>query len=229
MKLSIFLVDDHETVRKSILSTLTLFDDIVVIGEASNGLDAVNWINAAPTKPDVILMDVNMPMMDGVEATRQIKNKHPQIRIIALSLLTESHYVNSILESGAEGYLLKSTGPKELYDVVRANNKRIDQQAPPKLEPPVFNTPATQVNDVLVNKSKYEHSRLLLELNNKQKEILLFLSQDFDHQTIAKKLMLEPDAYNFLMSDILAKFNLQSSDELLDIVKQKDIMEYLNK
>jgi DNA-binding NarL/FixJ family response regulator len=109
----VLLVDDHALLRKGLRSVLEEHRDLQVIGEASNGLEAVHY--ARTLQPHVIIMDISMPYMDGVQATRLIKEEHPQILIIGLSVIETTMMRDALLEAGAVGYLHKDQAAEDLY------------------------------------------------------------------------------------------------------------------
>jgi len=116
-RLRVMLVDDHALVRTSVASLLATCPDIQVVGEAEDGLQAVG--KAAELMPDLILMDIQMPTMDGLEAARRIKAAHPSLKIIMLTVVEEERTLSEALKAGAEGYLLKSMDPDEFLAKVR--------------------------------------------------------------------------------------------------------------
>ena len=114
----VLLVDDHEVIRRGLSVSLLAFDDIEVVGEAATGVEAVRL--CAELQPDVILMDLMMPEMNGVEAAEAICRRHPQTQIIALTSYKEEALVESVLKAGAIGYLLKNVSLDELAGAIRA-------------------------------------------------------------------------------------------------------------
>ncbi len=114
----IIVADDHQIVRHGIVSLLSLNDALQVVAEASDGRSAVDQTLALD--PDVVLMDISMPEMNGLVATRQIKTKKPRVKVLVLSAYDNPEYVEEILQSGASGYLLKNTSPEELYAAIEA-------------------------------------------------------------------------------------------------------------
>ena len=130
----LLLVDDHTVVRQGLKMVLSLEPDLLVVGEAANGQEAVTQV---PTlKPDVVLMDLLMPVMDGVKAIRVIKKEHPDVEVVALTSVLEDRLVIDAVEAGAAGYLLKETGPEGLIDAIRAAARgevRLDPKAQRRL------------------------------------------------------------------------------------------------
>jgi DNA-binding NarL/FixJ family response regulator len=113
----VFLVDDHHIVRSGLHLLLSAQPDLQIVGEASNGLDLLAQLPTIPT--DVVLLDVNMPGMDGPETARQLRVQYPDIRVLALSMLDKENYIFQMLDAGAQGYLLKSSGVDEIITGVR--------------------------------------------------------------------------------------------------------------
>ncbi|GAH83197.1 unnamed protein product, partial [marine sediment metagenome] len=113
----VLVVDDHRIVREGIRSLMEEVEDIEVVGEASNGFESIDLVESLV--PDVVLMDLVMPQMDGLEATRQITEKHPEIRILVLTSFITDDKVFPAIKAGAMGYLLKDTGSNELIDAIR--------------------------------------------------------------------------------------------------------------
>jgi DNA-binding NarL/FixJ family response regulator len=114
--INIFLVDDHEFFRNGLCVAINRFDNMQVIGEANNGEEFLKKISN--NVPDIVLMDIKMPTIDGIEATKQAINKYPDIKIIALSMFGEEEYLESMLEAGAKSFLIKNIGKEELFNAL---------------------------------------------------------------------------------------------------------------
>ena len=117
MKIKVLLVDDHDIVRTGIKMVVEKMADIKIVGEATNGQQAIDM--ALDLKPDVVLMDVNMPRISGLEATRKITQSDPYIRIIILTIHAQNPYPNQLLDAGATGYLTKGCAADELEKAIR--------------------------------------------------------------------------------------------------------------
>ena len=126
--IEVLIVDDHPMIRHGIKTMLLTFDDISVVGEAGNGLEAL--ARCQETTPDVILMDVVMPGMNGVETTRAVLERYPQVKIIVLTSFPDQDLVQEALEAGAIGYLLKDTPIDTLGDAIRSANAGHSTLAP---------------------------------------------------------------------------------------------------
>ena len=117
-KLRALVADDHALVREEVVSILNTSPDVEVIGEAADGAEAARI--AMETRPDLVILDVSMPRLNGAQAARRIRSALPQTRILALSMHEEKEYVSSMLDAGASGYILKDAAPYELLVAVRA-------------------------------------------------------------------------------------------------------------
>ena len=117
-KATVLLVDDHVVVRQGLKALLADEPDIEVIGEASNGREALDRL--AELAPDVILMDISMPGLNGIEATRQIQQRYPDVRVVVLSMHANEEYVFQVLQAGASGYVLKQSDSLEVLTAIRA-------------------------------------------------------------------------------------------------------------
>lgn len=117
-KIKVLVADDHTIVRKGLCSLLSGEDDIVVIGEARDGKEVIRKVDAL--SPDVIVMDINMPLLNGIEATRTIKKGHPSMGIIILTMYADEGYVHEAILAGASGFLVKNTIPQDLCSAIRA-------------------------------------------------------------------------------------------------------------
>ena len=114
----VVVVDDHQIVRDGLVALLGNLDDVEVVGSAADGLDALHVV--AETEPDVVVMDIQMPQLDGIEATRFITGKHPGVRVVMLTMNEDDETILAALRAGASGYLLKGSGAEEVQTAIRA-------------------------------------------------------------------------------------------------------------
>lgn len=177
--IKILLVDDQTMFRQGLASLLRLEEDFEIVGEASNGEDS--RVLSARLQPDVILMDMRMPVCNGVEATRQILQQFPWIRILVLTTFDEDEYVFQSLEMGALGYLLKSTPAKQVAIAIRNVHQGYSQLGP-TIAPKVF----SQVK-AAVTTPKVDPKRLF---NSRELEILKLLGKGYSNREIAAALHL---------------------------------------
>ncbi len=189
----VLLVDDHTVVRQGLRMVLSLEPDLEVVGEAADGREAVE--QAAALRPQVVLMDLLMPVMTGVEATREIKTRHPDIEVVALTSVLEDRLVIDAVEAGAAGYLLKETGPETLFEAIRAASRgevRLDPKAQKRLI------------------SEVRTPEMRESLTARETDTLRLLAKGLTNRDIAGELGIAEVTVKTHVSSILSKLNLQS-------------------
>ncbi|MGV3005981.1 response regulator transcription factor [Streptococcus pluranimalium] len=197
--LSVLLVDDHEMVRMGLKSFLNLQQDITVIGEAGNGQEGIS--KALDLRPDVIVMDLVMPEMDGVEATLQILKEWPEAKILVLTSYLDNEKIYPVIQAGAKGYMLKTSNAPEILNAIR---KVAEGQL--AIE--------TEVEQKM--KLQDEHPALHEDLTARERDILYLLAKGYDNQTIADELFISLKTVKTHVSNILAK--LQVDDRTQAVV-----------
>ncbi|MBM4459123.1 MAG: response regulator transcription factor [Chloroflexi bacterium] len=193
----ILIVDDHAIVRKGLAALLATEPDIQVLGEASNGADAV--AQAQALRPDVILMDLVMPKMDGIEATRAITAQQPGVRVLVLTSFAADDKVFPAIKAGALGYLLKDTGPTELLHAIRQVHR-----GQPSLEPVI----ASKVLFELAHPGRSQPAAD--PLTEREVEVLRLVAQGLSNREMAEKLVITEMTVSTHVSNILAKLHLAS-------------------
>lgn len=194
----ILLVDDHPVVRKGIAAMLETVNDMEVAGEAGDGLQAVDM--AVQLKPDVILMDLVMPRMDGVEAIRQILARDPNARILVLTSFASDDKVLASINAGATGYLLKDSDPDDLVRAIQQVHR-----GESSLHPAVARILLNELN-----KPAQHETKQVDELTDRELEVLSFIAKGLSNQEIAEKLVISRATVHSHVSKILAKLNLDS-------------------
>jgi DNA-binding NarL/FixJ family response regulator len=196
----VFLVDDHRVVRSGVSAYLLQVEDIDVIGEAADGrqaLDAIAVLEPAGGLPDVVLMDLVMPRMDGVTATRLIKQRWPAVEIVAVTSFVEEDKVRGVLEAGAAGYLLKDADADQLAAAIRdALDGRMH------LDPVVAR--------LLADSTRRRARQSAHVLTPRQTEVLILIAQGSSNQQIAETLKLSERTARTHVSDILDRLGLVS-------------------
>ena len=202
-KIRILIADDHAVVREGTRRVLEQESDMEVVGEAGDGEEAVNL--ATSLKPDVAIMDISMPKMDGIEATRLIKAACPSISVLALSAYDDDQFVFSLLEAGAAGYLLKSVRSRELLDAIRAV-----YSGESVLHPSI----ARKVLNRFVSASgKPEGKEPLGMLSDREMEVLKLAAKGLSNQDIAEKLCLSIRTVQGHLGHIFNKLQVGSRTE----------------
>lgn len=192
--INVLLVDDHEMVRLGVSSYLSIQEDIEVIGEAENG--KIGYEKALSLRPDVILMDLVMDEMDGIEATKAILADWPEAKIIIVTSFIDDEKVYPAIEAGAAGYLLKTSTAHEIADAIRAT-----QRGERVLEPEV----TTKMMDRLTNRTPILHD----DLTNREKEVLLLTAEGKSNQEIADELFITLKTVKTHVSNILSKLEVE--------------------
>lgn len=191
----ILLVDDQYLVREGLRSLLQAKPDIEVIGEAENGKVAVE--QALSLQPDVVLMDVRMPVMDGVAATRALHQQVPEIKVLVLTTFDDDEYVAQAMRSGAKGYLLKDTPSQELAEAIRAVDKGYTQLGPGLLEKVMITTVAVKPPPELA------------QLTPREQEVLQLIATGYSNREIAKVLYISERTVKNHVNSILSRLNLR--------------------
>lgn len=196
----IIIIDDHEIVRRGLRGFLEISEGIEVVGEGSDGKQALDLVETL--QPDVVLMDLIMPGMNGVEATRSIMTKYPESRILILSSFGDDNYLFPVLEAGAAGYVLKDIAPDELVEAIRdvhAGKTRINPDLASKLVDRV-RYQAAAVPDSIGPSD---------DLTDRELEVLTCICDGQSNKEIADTLSISPMTVKTHISKILAKLGLQ--------------------
>ncbi len=199
-KIRILLADDHAVVRQGFRLILSGQTDMEIVGEAGDGNQAVE--QAEKLKPDVVVMDVAMPNLNGIEATRRLAAAAPHTRVLALSMHKDSVYVREILRAGAKGYLLKDSIDRDLLEAVRAVAKG-----------EAYLSPAI-ADSVLTDYRKHVTDPLDL-LTNREREVLQLIAEGKTNKDIAQALNLSVYTVDAHRGRIMEKLNLHSTGELV--------------
>lgn len=201
----LLIVDDQAIIRYGLKSLLEIQSDFTVIGDAGNGKEALSLIDALQQKselPDVVLLDVRMPIMDGVATTKELTQHYPEIKILILTTFDDDEYISQAMNYGAKGYLLKDTAPEDLAMAIYAVNKDHTHLGPglfEKMSRRRASIPAT--NPSLASR--------LAELSPREKEVLNLIAQGANNREIADRLYISDKTVKNHVTSILSKLNLR--------------------
>ncbi len=204
----VMLVDDHTMVRRGLATFLMVFDDLKLVGEAENGVEAIQL--CGEILPDVVLMDMVMPGMDGVRATRAIHEQFPSVQVLALTSFKEGDLVKNALEAGAIGYLLKDVSADELARAIRAAHSgraTLSPEAAQALVQTANQTPAPG-----------------LDLTEREREVLALMVEGLNNTQIAGRLTISPSTVKSHVSNILSKFGVASRTEAVTLALRHGIV-----
>ena len=204
-KIRVLIADDHQVVRQGLLTFLELQPDIVVVGEAADGLAAVEMVQQL--QPHVVLMDLVMPGLDGIAATRKIRAQQPAVQVIVLTSFTEDDKVFPAIQAGAASYLLKDVEPDELVEAIRAVHR-----GEARLHPDIARKLMEQVTHA--QPGVHEASPAAGELTVRELEVVRLVATGKSNQEIARLLVISDKTVKTHMSNILGKLNLQDRTQL---------------
>ena len=215
MTTRLLLVDDHAVVRSGLRMLLGSERDVDIVGEASTAAEALQAVDQS--KPDVILMDIGLPDMSGIDATREIKKKFPKVAIVALTIHEDEEYFFKMLEAGASGYVPKRAAPDELLTAIRA--AAIGQ---------VYLYPSLAkllVRDYLSQEHPSEEKSATDGLTDREHQVLTHLAEGSSNDEIAKALVISPKTVERHRENIMRKLNLHSRSELVRYAIRKGIIQ----
>jgi len=213
-KIKVLIVDDHAILRDGISALLSLAADIEVIGEAENGREAID--RARQLAPDVVLMDIAMPAMDGLEATRRIHKEFPQMKVLTLTQYDDREHLLSLLEAGAEGFISKTAASSELASAIRSV-----YQGDSFLSPSVAK---------LLLKHYRQGARAgrgqdpYDQLTDREREVLKLLAEGHTSREIADTLVISPKTVEGHRTNVMAKLDIHNRTDLVKYALRKGII-----
>jgi len=212
-QISVLIADDHTIVRSGVRLLLEAETDIRVVGEALNGREALELTESL--QPDIVLMDITMPEMDGLEATRQLKARFPHIHVLVLTMHRSDDYFFEMLKAGASGYILKGAKTSELINAVR-----IVQQGEIFLYPSMTQKLVQGYIQLAEWDNESEPS-----LSPREKEILRLLAEGYSNKEIAEKLVISPSTVHSHRGNIMEKLGLGNRRDLIQYARKQGLIQ----
>jgi DNA-binding NarL/FixJ family response regulator len=210
----VLVADDHTILRSGLRMMLNAQPDIEVIGEASDGRQAIS--EAERLTPDVILMDITMPTVSGIEATRQIKRLLPDVKVLILTMHENEEYLFQALRAGASGYILKEAADTELITAIR-----LVQEGQFYLSP---SAQSMMVGDYLQRVRAGEERDSYSELTEREREILKLVAEGLTNHQIAERLCISPKTVDTHRTHVMDKLNLHSRAELIKYALRRGLI-----
>jgi DNA-binding NarL/FixJ family response regulator len=215
MEIKVAIADDHKIFRKGVILSLRHYSNIHFVLEADNGEDLLNHLDEA--KPDVVLMDLRMPVKDGIEATKFINKHYPNIAVIVLTMHEDDRFVTHLMENGANGYLLKSTDPSEI-------KKAITDVVTKGYYLNNF------VNRILLKRA-HNKTKSIPSLNNdfpvtdKEKDVLRYICMEFTSQEIGQKMEISPRTVESIKERLMERFGVKNTAGLVFFAVKNNLVD----
>jgi DNA-binding NarL/FixJ family response regulator len=221
----LLIVDDHTLFREGIKALLSTTTDVEVVGEASDGAGVLEQVS--DLRPNVVLMDINMPGLNGIDATRVIHHLDPTVGVIMLTMLEDDASVFAAMRAGARGYLLKGANPHEMLEVIRAV---ADGQA---LFGPAIAVRITRFFQEMniassapePQKSQFSEDDMLSELSDREREVLEWIAAGYNNSEISRKLVISPNTVRNHITSIFSKLQAADRAKLIVMAKKAGIGE----
>ncbi|HEY9257372.1 response regulator transcription factor [Chitinophaga sp.] len=201
--IKVAIADDHKIFRSGVINTLIPYDNISFIFEADDGLHLLQIMETQ--QPDVILMDLKMPNMDGIEATIKVKEKYPDVKIIILTMYEDDNFIVHLVENGANAYLLKNADPEEIYEAICTTFEKgfyFNENVNLALLKKVLHKNKQQFKPTLKNE---------IQLNDREQEVLKLICNELTTQEISEQIFLSPRTVEGIRQKLLEKINVKNS------------------
>ncbi len=212
---TIVLADDHTVVRQGLAKLLEAEPDFKVVGDAENGREAVGKVEKL--LPDVVLMDIAMPMLNGIEATRQIKKISPKTKVVILSMHSHARYINELFSLGASGYLLKNSTGSDIVAAIRAALKG-DHYLSPAISSQV-------IQDYISMKKESATDDLYGQLSNREREVFQMIAEGRSTKEISDILCISPSTVKTHRTKIMEKLQVENISQLVQFAIRLGIVD----
>jgi len=212
VKIKVLIADDHQLFRQGLINLLSESQEINLVGHADNGKDA--YEKAVIYSPDVILMDISMPVMGGEEATRLVKKQMPQVKVIALTMHSDKHYIKSMLEAGVDGYLFKNCTYNQLIDAIKTVSSGKKYLSGDITE--------TLINDYLNKETDKENNQS--ELTERELDVLKLYAEGKTTREISDTLFVSIKTVGTHRQHIMEKLDIKTTVEMIKYALKKGII-----
>ncbi len=206
----VVITDDHQIFVDGLKELLQSMDDIEVAGEANNGKELLQLLSSTPA--DLVLLDVNMPEMDGIEATKAMVEQYPEVRILMLTMFDTQDYIQKLLRAGAHGYVLKNTGKEELHLAIQTLMKG---------ESYFSEEVTTRIMEGLQKKKARANDYRLVELTEREKEVLVLIAGEMTTREIADQLCVSHHTVETHRKNLISKLNVRNVTGLVKYAVQQ--------
>ena len=213
---SILLADDHTIVRQGLAKVLEAETGFNIVGEARDGREAIAQVEQL--KPDVVIMDITMPMLNGIEATRQIKKSHPKTKVIILSMHSHNRFISELFSLGASGYLLKDSSGTDIINAITAVIKG-DTYLSPSISRQVIE------DYVSLKRTKSSREELYGQLSNREREVFQMIAEGRSTREIAEVLCVSVSTVKTHRSNIMEKLQMENISQLIHFAIELGLVE----
>jgi DNA-binding NarL/FixJ family response regulator len=213
-RIRVLIVDDHTLVRDGIKALLELASDIEVVGEAANSMEALEKVKEFA--PDIVLMDLAMPIMGGLEATRRIRKEFPQTKVLALTQYDDSDYVIPVIEAGARGFVTKMSAFSELATAIQAVYRGESYLSP--------SAAAMLVEEFQVKTRTEGDKDSYQQLTDREREVLKLIAEGYTSKEIADILVVSPKTVDWYRTSLMEKLNIHNKTDLIKFAIRKRVI-----
>jgi two-component system response regulator NreC len=213
-RIRVLIVDDHTLVRDGIKALLALATDIEVVGEAANGMEALEKVKEFA--PDVVLMDLAMPIMGGLEATRRIRKEFSGTKVLALTQYDDADYVVPVIEAGAQGFITKMSAFSELATAIQAVYRGESYLSP--------SAATALVEEFQVKRGAEGEKDPYQQLTNREREVLKLLAEGYTAREIADMLVVSPKTVEWYRTSLMEKLNIHNKTDLIKFAIRKRVI-----
>lgn len=207
--INILIADDHKVLRDGFISIFENVDDFNVVASVNNGKEVLKALSSTPV--DVVLMDINMPELNGVEACKKISKKYPKVKVVALSMYRESSFVKRMKQNGAKGYLLKDDSAETIIDAIHEINKGKEYYS-------------DQLKYHLYSEVFHEKRSNSTVITKREKEVLQLIANGMTNKEIGKKLFVSDHTIISHRKNLIEKFSAKNTAELVKLAVEKGVI-----